>query len=146
MTSQQILDQLNELSSAGDFPQRTADLTAAWAAAGVGSEAIDPILKFMETNPDIDYGTPGPLVHFVESLRAKEYEQKVIKSVRRTPTFATAWMLNRIINATRSPERKQAQLAALKEAGMSPFADENIRYWIDKFIQRQGVQDEILEE
>ena len=30
----------------------------------------------MELNPGLDFGTPGPLVHFVEQFYGNGYEQK----------------------------------------------------------------------
>ena len=36
-----------------------------WETRGVGPEAIEPILRFMEANPGLDFGAPGPLVHFL---------------------------------------------------------------------------------
>ena len=63
-----------------------------------GLDAIDPILKLMERNPDFDFGCPGPLVHFVETFYKKGYEDRLCISIRRRPTPLTLWMLNRIIN------------------------------------------------
>ncbi len=28
--------------------------------------AVNPILKLLDNNPDVDFGAPGPLVHFAE--------------------------------------------------------------------------------
>jgi len=61
-------------------------------------DAVDPILLLIEQNPNIDFGSPGPLVHFVEQFFGKGYEQKLVQSIQRCPTSHTVWMLNRIIN------------------------------------------------
>jgi hypothetical protein len=37
----------------------------AWTVAGAGPEAVEPIPRFMEAHPSIDYGVPGALVHFL---------------------------------------------------------------------------------
>jgi len=34
-------------------------------------ELVAPILEIIESNPDIDFGTPGDLVHFVEKFYKK---------------------------------------------------------------------------
>ncbi|MBQ4220938.1 MAG: hypothetical protein II666_15450 [Butyrivibrio sp.] len=54
------------------------------------------LFVFMENNPNIDYGMPGPIVHFMESYYKKGYEDELLKSVKRKPTQHTVWMLNRI--------------------------------------------------
>ena len=32
----------------------------------IGIESIQPIIELMEKNPLVEFGTPGPLTHFVE--------------------------------------------------------------------------------
>ncbi|MES9682753.1 hypothetical protein ABWK22_07475 [Gottfriedia acidiceleris] len=68
-------------------------------------EAIQPILMVMEKNPNINFGSPGPLVHFMEKFYKKGYEEKLVDSLKRQPTQHTLWMLNRVINGTQG-ERK----------------------------------------
>lgn len=62
------------------------------------SDTIEPIIKLMELNSEIDFGNPGPLVHYLESLNEIEYAKKLIESVKRNPTEQTVFMLNRILN------------------------------------------------
>ena len=64
-------------------------------------EYVEELLEFMENNPDIDYGMPGPIVHYMERSCMENYENLLYASVKRKPTIHTLWMLNRIIN---SPE------------------------------------------
>ena len=58
-------------------------------------ELVAPILEIIESNPDIDFGTPGDLVHFVEKFYKKGYEELLLKSVRKSPTMHNIWMLHR---------------------------------------------------
>ena len=69
-------------------------------------DSVEPILKLMENNPDIDFGNPGPLVHFVETFYKKGYEEKLVESLKRQPTKHTVWMLNRIINGSEKETKK----------------------------------------
>ena len=70
--------ELEEIASAGDdFEWQSGQLTAKWEGDPKGFEAVEPILRFMENHPDVDYGTPGPLVHFVETF--PNYEEKLIE-------------------------------------------------------------------
>ena len=58
-------------------------------------ELVAPILEIIESNPDIDFGTPGDLVHFVEKFYKNGYEELLLKSVRKNPTMYNIWMLHR---------------------------------------------------
>jgi hypothetical protein len=97
---------------------------------------VEPILRFMESNPSLDFGMPGPLVHFVESFFRRGYEQKLVDSVRRRPTSHTVWMLNRVINGTTSVEERQGLIEAMKEASTNPLADIDARLKATHFLGR----------
>lgn len=68
---------------------------------------VDNLLLFMEENPDIDYGMPGPIVHYMERFYLKGYEDLLYKSVKRKPTIHTLWMLNRIINSPKLVDKSK---------------------------------------
>lgn len=69
-------------------------------------EYIEPMLRLMEENPNLNFGNPGPMVHFMESYYRKGYEQFLIQSIERKPTVHTIWMLNRILNDPNLLNRK----------------------------------------
>lgn len=68
-----IATDLSGITALPDFSHRVSDIIDAWEADGIGAEAVPPILRFMERHPDIDYGAPGPLTHFIERVRASDY-------------------------------------------------------------------------
>ena len=70
-------------------------------------EAIEPIIKLIESNPDVDFGNPGPLVHFLEEFDEKQYDEKLVESIRNNPTGHTLYMLNRIINGIDGERKKE---------------------------------------
>ena len=137
MTAQEISNQLQGIALADDFAERTAELTENWSSAGVGIEAVEPILQFMEQHPAIDFGTPGPLVHFVEQFYGKGYEEKLIESVQRKPVAHTVWMLNRIINGTKLPDLKERLLATMTQAKVNPLADQAALQLVNRFLERR---------
>lgn len=59
---------------------------------------VQPILDIIGSNPDIDFGTPGQLVYFVEKFSSKGYEELLIESVKKSPTPHNIWMLHRCYN------------------------------------------------
>ena len=122
MIAQEITDQLRSIASADYFEECSAKLTDAWSAAGVGTEVLEPVLRFMEEYPEIDFGTPGSLVHFLERFHNHGYEEKLIESIQRRPTSHTTWMLNRLINGTRAPDLRRRLIALMESAITNPAA------------------------
>ncbi len=88
-------------------------------------DAVDSILKLMENNPEVDFGKPGPLVHFVETFYQKGYEEKLVESIKRRPTKHTVWMLNRIINGAEDNEKKHF-LSILDNVLKTPNLDKDV--------------------
>lgn len=118
------------------FAHRTDDLVLEWERRGAGSEAVEPILRFMEQQPDIDFGVPGALVHFVE--RFDGYDDMLLASVGRQPTPHTVWMLNRVINATVHPATRGKFIAAMRQAASHPRADPDTKASAADFLKYQG--------
>ena len=119
-----IADQLEALTGAGDdFVARAYELTEAWVAAGVGIEAVEPVLRFMEAHASTDFGAPGPLVHFVERFHGAGYLKALIASLGQRPTAHTAWMVNRVLNGTTAPEERARLIEVMERARRHPAAD-----------------------
>ena len=96
--------------------------------------AVEPLLLLMERNPDIDYGMPGPIVHFVERFYGNGYEGKLVESIKRNPTKHTLWMLNRIINGS-TGEVKSEYLSMLADIISDTIVyDEKIRNEANAFL------------
>ena len=138
MTSKEVAEQLEAIASADDFVSSATELAEAWSAANVGVESVMPILRFMEKHPQLDYGLPGPLVHFIEEFYQKGYEEMLIESVGRKPTMLTVWMLNRVLNGTKEPTKRQALVLAMKQAASNPKADKATIERIQGFLERLG--------
>lgn len=108
-----------------DFIDAAYDLTERLAETDT-SEAIEPILKLMETHPEADFGNPGPIVHFVERYHRRGYEQKLLESIGRRPTRHTLWMLNRLINGSEG-DVKKSLLSTLDVVARALEVDEDVR-------------------
>lgn len=136
MTSKEISEHLEAIASADDVVGFTAELTETWSAANVGLESVEPVLRFMEEHSELDYGMPGPLVHFIEEFSVKGYEERLIESVGRRPTPQTVWMLNRVINGTNEPATRQALVRVMRQAANNPQTDEATSERIQGFLER----------
>ncbi|AZU62393.1 hypothetical protein [Neobacillus mesonae] len=96
-------------------------------------DAVEPILKLIEQNPDVDFGSPGQLVHFVEQFYGNGYEEKLVQSIQRSPTSHTIWMLNRIINGSEG-EQKKYYLNVLQAILNSPNVNNQLSSITKEFL------------
>ena len=87
-------------------------------------DSVQPLLRLMERHPLTDFGSPGPIVHFVERFYQKGYEEELLLSLKRMPTLHTVWMLNRLINGT---DQAEVYLELLKEISENASYDKEIR-------------------
>jgi hypothetical protein len=136
MTPQEVSDQLQELAAGPDFAYQSKRVTSAWISAGVGVEAVEQILIFVERHPRIDYGSPGALVHFVERFYQHGYERALVESIQRQPTPHTVWMLNRVINGTTAPEVRRDYILELERARTHLLLEEDTFEQINHFLDR----------
>lgn len=136
MTSEEITKQLEAIADSDDFEYRSGELRDALTAAHGGIETVEPILRFMEAHPDIEYGIPGPLVHYMEKFYRKGYEEKLLESVERTPTDHTLWMLNRLINDAKNTAVRRQLVGVMKRARLNPRANEYAVQVADHFLER----------
>lgn len=90
---------------------------------------VEFLIRIMEENPNIDFGMPGPVVHFIEQFPETEYVDMLLNSLKRKPTSHTLWMLNRIINDPTSKRKSEYIQILLKIAQRSD---------IDTFIKKQA--------
>jgi hypothetical protein len=92
------------------------------------------MFQTMERLDGVELGTPGPLVHTLESWPGK-YEVLLAESVRRKPSPLTVWMVNRILNT--HPPKADAWLALLRAAMVHPSASDSTRADAADFVRRQ---------
>ncbi len=85
-----------------DGPERLNALTDELMTLPQPERAVRPMFEVMERMPESDLGSPGPLVHTLEQM-CGHYEGELVESIKRRPTPLAVWMVNRILNATRSP-------------------------------------------
>ena len=61
-------------------------------------DLVAPILELIANHPEVDFGSPGELVHFVEKFYHQGYEELLMESVLKSPTVHNIWMLHRCYN------------------------------------------------
>ena len=73
----------------------------------------ETIFKFLENNADADIGSPGPLVHLIETSYPN-YVLRLLESLETKPTYNTIHMLHRILNADLTIKDRQIYMNVLK--------------------------------
>ena len=61
-------------------------------------DLVDPVLDFISKHPEVDFGSPGYLVHFVERFYHQGYEDLLMEVVGKKPILHNIWMLHRCCN------------------------------------------------
>lgn len=141
-TFEQILDAFAALQPS-DFDNEAAgvcklnELTDELMTLPQPERAIPAMFGVMERMPDVEMGTPGPLVHTLEQMRGS-YERELVESIKRRPTHLAIWMVNRILNITRAPEQRQFYMDLIRFAGKHPAATEYERHVAQHFIEHQN--------
>ena len=100
---------------------------------------FEDLFMFMENNPTIDYGMPGPIVHFMESYYKKGYEDELLKSVKRKPTQHTVWMLNRVLNDVNLIGREK-YIGVMEESIKRTDVDLETKKEIKGFLEFQNIK------
>ena len=138
MSDPGLAAQLERIADADDFVESSHELVDEWTSSGLGVETVEPILRFVETHPHIDFGSPGPLVHFAERFYGYGYEGILLDSLQRRPTALTVWMLNRVINGTKTPSTRRELIGVMNQITRHPLADDAARQRAQHFVDRSG--------
>jgi hypothetical protein len=116
--------------------ERLKELTDALTSIPDAEKAIPEMFSVMERLPDVDLGSPGPLVHTMERWRGG-YEHELVNSVRRRPSTLSVWMVNRILNTDLPDDTRRSYMSLLNEAATHPTASETVREDARRFIEFQ---------
>lgn len=130
----EVFQWLSSLKSEDDYLDGVGDFIDALMQSGLGLEAVEPILRFMEEHADWDLGSPGPLVHFVEGFYGRGYEALLLGSIERKPTPYSAWMLNRVINGEKDSRRKLDFIEAMRKASSHAAIDAATVQQLNEFL------------
>lgn len=100
-------------------------------------EYLECIFELIENNPNLYFGNPGAIVHFMELYYKKGYEDLLLKSVTKCPTMQTIFMINRIINDPKLEEREK-YINALKTLLCKNCIEKEIKEEIESILSYQN--------
>ena len=103
MTKEEIIQALNDALKTDTTYYLDDKVKEAMQLYPDPMELVEAVLEIIGTNPAVDFGMPGELVHFVEGFYRKGYEERLIASVRRNPTPHNIWMVHRCYNDMKNP-------------------------------------------
>ena len=92
-----------EVEEENDFICLQYDIVDKLEADKVGFEITKDTIELMESNPLVEFSTPGPLTHFIEKFYSEyqeEYNALLENSVKENPAIHTIWLLHRVINGS----------------------------------------------
>lgn len=112
------------------------DLTGELLNSHNSSNAINPLFELLEKYPKTDFGSPGPIVHFIENFTG-EYETWLYESLERKPVRLTILMLNRIINSDKNKISRTKHLQKLTQLLTHPKIEEAEKELIMEFKEFQ---------
>ena len=107
MTKEQIIEELKKSAKPYEEYYLDDEILSAMLSYQNPYEFVEPILEIISTNPSVNFGMPGDLVHFVEKFYKKGYEELLINSVRKNPTSHNILMLHRCYNDIKNPNRNE---------------------------------------
>ena len=94
----------------------------------------EAIFGYIESHQEAYFGSPGPLVHFLERSYPR-YIDALISSVGRLPLPTTVWMVNRVLNSNPGPSLSSRLLTALREAATNGSATQQVRNEALEFLE-----------
>ena len=134
-----LLSDLQAFAPSDDGADNVHGLNELLAGFGAlpGCERVAPaLLALLERHPQADFGTPGPLVHALESQSG--YRELLAASLERQPTELTAWMANRLLNSKLPRDERNEWLTRLTAATSHPKAAPGVRDSAIRFLDFQA--------
>ena len=135
----ELLSELQAFAPTGDEADnvhRLNELLAGFADLP-GCERVAPaLLALLERHPQAEFGTPGPLVHALESQPG--YPALLAASLERQPTELTAWMANRRLNSKLPLDERGEWLRRLTVVTSHPLAVAGVRDSAIRFLDFQA--------
>jgi len=132
MTDQDIVEKLQKMAHSLNMDELESVCEEIKAHAE-GVKFLPNILAVLENNANVDFGSPGAIVHTVERYFRKGYELQLMESIQRAPTCHTVWMLNRVVNGVSGEEREQ-YVQMMKKIADNQNVDINVREAAKEFL------------
>ncbi len=136
MSKRELIKKLYDCVKSDDFLEKSYLIVEDLEKYKDLSDTIEPIIKLIELNPDVYFGNPGPLVHFLEACDDEIYESKLIESLKRSATEQTLFMFNRVLNS-KDDVLKKGYISILESLIYSNKMDEHLKNIAKEYLNYQ---------
>jgi hypothetical protein len=102
----------------------------------INKEIIPAIFQFFEKFPLNELGLPGTFTHFIEDFWP-DYQDILLGSVARQPSFASIQMVNRILNSKLSVVMRKKYMQALQQVADSKKIAPELSAYAQDFLDYQ---------
>lgn len=126
-----ILQQMEVCIEDNDVTYEFDDLIDKINDLDLGCNSIEPLLRFIEKHPLVDFGFPGEIVHYLENFYRHGYEEKLVNSIKRRPTRHTVFMLNRLINGDQEKKYLLLMEEILDRNDVEQIIKEDVQEFLD---------------
>ena len=72
------------------------------------------MLAVFERHPDADLGSPGPLVHCIETVPMESFIPDLAESLNRAPSLMTLWMADRCLRSNPTSDQATVLCSAIR--------------------------------
>jgi len=104
--------------------------------------AMPAMFALLERFPDVDFGSPGPIVHELETIADRQGRPAHLpllrESLARQPTRLTLWMVNRWLNTDPPADQRNLWLSELAAAYDHPRGSEETRRSVVRYLHAQA--------
>lgn len=136
MDTTDLRKRLCQAGNSSRFQSQAQMITDELQNEGRGLEAVDVILRFIEENPTLDFGPPGPLLHYIEKFYRRGYEAQLLASLGRRPTVPTISLLNRLVNGTNESMERGRLIQALRSTETHPLSQIDVKRLAAQYLER----------
>ena len=109
------LDAFNSNDPEADLAEVLDTLISEATGTDFSPQTFEAAFRLFERHPLCDFGSPGPLVRWLEQAYP-QYISALVASVERRPTEPAVWMVSRILNAQIEASTREALVTALRIA------------------------------
>ncbi len=117
MTVEELTRQLETFAPSGDEASdvnRLYEIAETIEAENVAQQLIPEMLRIFERNPNADLGSPGPLVHAIETCGMTAILDSLLSSIVRQPVVMTIWMAARCLRSPLDTRDRDRLIDALR--------------------------------
>jgi hypothetical protein len=103
---------------------------------------VPTLFAVMERWPEDYMGSPGPLVHSIETIPVSEFAPELVSSVHRQPGVLNVWMVNRILNSAIPTPQRTELLKLLNSIKSHPRAPSAAKQSAVRYLLFQAKREE----